>query len=69
MKTIDLNPKNLEVYISPDEDLVKLVNSRKKADIAFVKKSMSPFVIKAVKKGKKIPLDSSQLKITLIMRD
>lgn len=69
MKTMNLDPANLEVFIKPPADLVKLVNSKKKSDVIFVKKSINPFIVSAIKKGKRIPLDSSKLQITLITRD
>jgi hypothetical protein len=68
MKTIELNTKNLEVYISPSKDLVNLVKSKKKKDKQIVS-AMNPFIVSAIRAGRKIPLSSDKLKVTMLIKD
>lgn len=68
MKTISLNPQNLEVYVLPSAELVKLVKSKKKKDILTVSK-INPLIVSAIRAGKKIPLASDKLKISMIVKE
>jgi hypothetical protein len=68
MKTIALNPDNLEVYISPSKELVSLVKSKKKRDLEVVSK-MNPLIVSAIRHGKKIPLATDKLKITMMIKE
>jgi hypothetical protein len=68
MKMIELDTKNLDIYIGAPKELVDLVKSKKKKDQKIVS-AMNPFIVSAIKAGKKIPLNSDRLKVTMLVKD